>query len=227
MGTYTTNYNLFMPSIGEQGWGEIVNNNFSTIDTTMGGLDAKVGTLETEMDAVETRVTTLEAGEFESINCAGTVTANDMKINLIKVPVMTSGILVIYSETYAPLTGTVPDSFGSYNSYATSTALAAGYLVKTVRKSPFFIVDEPQEQTIIISLTKNHANSVYGGGVHVYHNDVLLFTHSANSGITKTYSTSELDISLPFKIVCYKNANTYCGLYYNYSISIDATTYYI
>ena len=33
MGTYTTNKNLFMPSVGETGWGELVNNNFSTIDT--------------------------------------------------------------------------------------------------------------------------------------------------------------------------------------------------
>ena len=33
MGTYTTNKNLYMPSVGEQGWGTLVNNNFSTIDT--------------------------------------------------------------------------------------------------------------------------------------------------------------------------------------------------
>ena len=32
MGTYTTNKNLFMPTVGETGWGELVNNNFSTID---------------------------------------------------------------------------------------------------------------------------------------------------------------------------------------------------
>ena len=33
MGTYSTNKNLFMPSVGETGWGTLVNNNFSTIDT--------------------------------------------------------------------------------------------------------------------------------------------------------------------------------------------------
>ena len=32
MGTYTTNKNLYMPTVGEQGWGTLVNNNFSTID---------------------------------------------------------------------------------------------------------------------------------------------------------------------------------------------------
>ena len=68
MGTYTTNYNLFMPTVGEQGWGDLVNGNFSTIDTAMKGLDTRVGTLETEMDMVEERVTTLEAGEFETVH---------------------------------------------------------------------------------------------------------------------------------------------------------------
>ena len=74
MGTYTTNYNLFLPSIGEQGWGDLVNGNFTTMDTTMKRLDTRVGTLETEMDTVEERVTiseekitVLEAGKFESI----------------------------------------------------------------------------------------------------------------------------------------------------------------
>ena len=33
MGTYTTNKELFMPSVGEQGWGTLVNGNFETIDT--------------------------------------------------------------------------------------------------------------------------------------------------------------------------------------------------
>ena len=32
MGTYTTNKNLFMPSVGETGWGTLVNGNFETID---------------------------------------------------------------------------------------------------------------------------------------------------------------------------------------------------
>ena len=46
MGTYTSNYNLFLPTVGEQGWGDLVNGNFSTIDTTMSELNTRVGTLE-------------------------------------------------------------------------------------------------------------------------------------------------------------------------------------
>lgn len=33
MGTYTTNKELFMPTVGEQGWGTLVNGNFETIDS--------------------------------------------------------------------------------------------------------------------------------------------------------------------------------------------------
>lgn len=84
MGTYTTNYNLFMPSIGEQGWGELVNGNFTTIDTTMSGLNARVGTLETEADAVETTVTAIEQvvsnGNVNSsnINNSGSITTDSV-----------------------------------------------------------------------------------------------------------------------------------------------------
>ena len=65
MGTYTTNYNLFMPTVGEQGWGELVNGNFTTIDNTMKSLSNHIGTVEIETDA---RLATLEAGEFDSVN---------------------------------------------------------------------------------------------------------------------------------------------------------------
>ena len=98
MGTYTTNYNLFMPSIGEQGWGELVNGNFTTIDTAMKGLDTRVVTLEAEMDAVEGRVTVLEAGEFETINVTGTIEGDTVKVNKLSVPYNPNGQVIISSE---------------------------------------------------------------------------------------------------------------------------------
>ena len=78
MGTYTTNYQLYMPTIGEQGWGELVNGNFATIDATMKSLSDNIGMLDTKIDAVEERVTVLEAGNFETLNVAGTITANNV-----------------------------------------------------------------------------------------------------------------------------------------------------
>ena len=61
MGTYTANYNLFMPSIGEQGWGELVNGNFTTIDTTMKNFGNRIGTVETETDVIENRINAVES----------------------------------------------------------------------------------------------------------------------------------------------------------------------
>ena len=50
MGTYTTNYNLFMPTVGETGWGTLVNTNFSTIDSTMKSLSNRITAVEGEVN---------------------------------------------------------------------------------------------------------------------------------------------------------------------------------
>ena len=67
MGTYTTNYNLYMPTIGEQGWGTLVNGNFTTIDTTMKGLDTRITAVENEVNG---------ALSCTSVTTSGKVTAN-------------------------------------------------------------------------------------------------------------------------------------------------------
>ena len=87
MGTYTTNYNLFMPSVGEQGWGDLVNGNFTTIDTTMAGLNTRIGTLETETAAVEERITALEPLSIiqvdgnQTVTFPATIVANEAHFN--------------------------------------------------------------------------------------------------------------------------------------------------
>ena len=92
MGTYTTNYNLFMPSIGEQGWGELVNGNFTTIDTTMEGLDTRVGTLETETDAMKEKLDAFEVnnGVIEG-KFSGTINGVTIKTGLHTVTPKTDG----------------------------------------------------------------------------------------------------------------------------------------
>ena len=67
MGTYTTNYNLFMPTVGETGWGELVNSNFSTIDTTLKGLSNRITAVENEVNG---------ALSCTSVTTSGKVTAN-------------------------------------------------------------------------------------------------------------------------------------------------------
>lgn len=93
MGTYTTNYNLFMPSIGEQGWGELVNGNFTTIDTTMKGMNNRIGTLETEADAFDNRITALENGEFDT----DTINGVTIKTGVITVTPKTNGNFISFA----------------------------------------------------------------------------------------------------------------------------------
>ena len=49
MGTYTPNYNLYMPSVGETGWGELVSNNFETLDTNLNDLQTQINTINTNI----------------------------------------------------------------------------------------------------------------------------------------------------------------------------------
>ena len=50
MGTYTTNYQLYMPTVGETGWGTLVNGNFTTIDTTMKSMSNRITAVENEVN---------------------------------------------------------------------------------------------------------------------------------------------------------------------------------
>ena len=84
MGTYTTNYNLFLPTVGEQGWGTLVNGNFTTIDATMKSLSNRIGTLETETDTLAADIAALEGvsngGNIKSasITNSGTITSTGL-----------------------------------------------------------------------------------------------------------------------------------------------------
>ena len=53
LGTYTPNYNLYMPSIGEQGWGELVSNNFEILDTIILN---NLNDLQTQIDTINTNI---------------------------------------------------------------------------------------------------------------------------------------------------------------------------
>ena len=67
MGTYTTNYQLYTPSVGETGWGEIVNGNFATIDLTMKGLSNRITAVENEVNG---------ALSCTSVTTSGKITGN-------------------------------------------------------------------------------------------------------------------------------------------------------
>ena len=73
MGTYTTNYNLFLPTIGEQGWGTLVNENFTTIDTTMKSLSNRIAAVESEVNGALSCTSVATSG---TITSSGKITGN-------------------------------------------------------------------------------------------------------------------------------------------------------
>ena len=108
MGTYTTNYNLYMPTIGETGWGTLINGNYQTIDSTMKGLSNRITAVENEVNGnlscttvttsgkitanggLSTKALTATTGTF-----SGAVTGNKLIVSASKtgvIKVMDAGI---------------------------------------------------------------------------------------------------------------------------------------
>ena len=73
MGTYTANYNLYMPTVGEQGWGDLMNGNLTTIDTTMKGLSNRITAVENEVNGALSCTSVTTSG---TITSTGKITAN-------------------------------------------------------------------------------------------------------------------------------------------------------
>ena len=77
MGTYTANYQLYMPTVGEQGWGDLMNGNLTTIDTTMKSLSNRITTCESygaRITAIENEVN--GALSCTSVTASGKITGN-------------------------------------------------------------------------------------------------------------------------------------------------------
>lgn len=64
MGTYTSYYNLYMPSVGETGWGELVNTNFTHIDATLNDVN-------TNISNINDRTANIESGNVGTITVGG------------------------------------------------------------------------------------------------------------------------------------------------------------
>ena len=132
MGTYTTNYQLYTPTVGETGWGTLVNGNFTTIDTTMKGLDTRLTAVENEVDGVITGNGGIvgTTGTFSgavtgaSFNGVGikssgtyTVTPNSTKLGCI-LPYGT-----MYTMLLPPWNGTYSGSIKFYGSVASNASV--------------------------------------------------------------------------------------------------------
>ena len=105
MGTYTNNYNLFMPSVGETGWGTLVNTNFTTIDTTMKGLSNRITAMENEVNGALSCTSVTTSGKITGnggiAGTTGTFSGAVTGTSFNGIPLKTSGtITVTPTSTY-------------------------------------------------------------------------------------------------------------------------------
>ena len=195
MGTYTTHYNLFMPSIGEQGWGELVNNNFSTIDTTMSGLNTRVGTLETDTDTMKEKLDAFSVdtdgnivGTFKG-NVIGDVTGNlNGKLSVSSVTT-TAGDLRIVEATFPTESGAyIRPNLGSTITLNCKNGTVAWYNTSII---DFTGNADDLSSTCTITITPN---TVYRTSytVRVVNNttNVIVLNRSATVGTTEMATTT-------------------------------------
>ena len=178
MGTYTTNYQMYMPTIGEQGWGELVNGNFTTIDMTMKGLNA--------------RLTTVESGEFETV-----------KTNVLYLPFSTTYVLELINSNNKSFSFNIANwaSNTVTNTFTVSDMVA--YLSDVIRPS-----DETSIFNVTITLSGSRSNYDTTGSINVSVNDVEVHASgekliSANSSTPYSYTVSSLKLSDKITVTTY------------------------
>ena len=76
MGTYTTNKNLFMPTVGETGWGTLVNNNFETIDNFLKPISLSGSTYTFTGNQTGGTITATSITNSGTLTSTGKITAN-------------------------------------------------------------------------------------------------------------------------------------------------------
>ena len=234
MGTYTTNYNLFMPSIGEQGWGELVNGNFTTIDTTMDGLNTRVRTLETNTDAIEERVTTIE--ENIPIDSNGDIVGN--MVGKLYVRAITSTTKRNGDHEYANCpaqtvcslnnVGTTTSSTGTVNGYSKITMSYPYQLVPGIyiTSNNYFTDNVPSNFTATFTFTHTVTTPSNKPGVAVCYlngEEVARYSSAGQGTWNKTFDVKPGDT---FYMKTVDNANNGWGN--TCSVTIPAhPTYYI
>ena len=99
MGTYTTNYQLYTPTVGETGWGTLVNGNFTTIDTTMKGLSNRITAVENEVNGALSCTSVATSGKITAnggvTSTTGTFSGAVTGATFNGVPIKSSGVYTI------------------------------------------------------------------------------------------------------------------------------------
>ena len=292
MGTYTANKNLYMPSVGEQGWGDLMNTNLSTIDnflkpitvsgstytftgnhvgnqsggsisatsisnsgtltqtgtstftgkiTANGGIGTKAltatsisnsGTLTQTgtstftgkitanggVNDYEERITTLEAGEFETIN-AGTINATNIYGTVYHEFVKTQPYPWASAITLGSASHTAYQNSNSYSSWSTIEYSFSG----SINLTQFVGIT-----AIDNSLLTNYKVTANGSANQSFSNIVITGTDLLDDSNVYTYTfspgTKALSEIIQLPVLCTIQCSyKYASARFNGTVSISPT----
>ena len=203
MGTYTANYQLYMPTVGEQGWGDLMNGNLTTIDTTMKGLSNRATALENTDTAFNTRITKLEAGEFDG-NISAETFNGDLVVNAVSN--VDTGI-GLYEVVPSQSSVSVSKSYNAGETYY-STVITDDIIITDVVIAPkkgFKFASTAVKINCVVTST----NYITGSDdISLYVNDVLIQTINTTSGTANvTFTDVEVTKGDVLYVKSYKNIN--------------------
>ena len=122
MGTYTTNYQLYIPTVGEQGWGTLVNGNFTTIDTTMKGLDTRLTAVENEVNGNLSCTSVTTSGKVTANGGIGT-TSLTTSSTITSTGKITANGGIVGNLTGNVTGGTISGTTGTFSSTITASKI--------------------------------------------------------------------------------------------------------
>ena len=218
MGTYTTNYNLFMPTIGEQGWGDLVNGNFETIDTSMKGLDTRMGTADSNITSLTTRMGTAETIITSNTSRIGTLEtetdALEKRVTVLENTIPEQGLVEgnLKGLLFVPA---VIQTFEGDEIYATCAAQSTNTGTSTVGNAVTLTVKN-YERSFTFPIQHTY-------GVYTQESDII------SGNISPSLITRTLTVNIPWTgttwTFYYKKSTD--SSYTSFSVGSNATTKYI
>ena len=179
MGTYTANYQLYMPTVGEQGWGDLMNGNLTTIDTTMKSLSNRITAVENEVNGALSCTSVTTSG---TITSTGKITANGGigTTSLTTSSTITStGLITANGGIKGTLTGNVTGNVTGYLIAPVTAAPSGNVVMMSVSASGNKSVSRNQTVTLVtfnaspqiaknvLSFGVKNGNFVTGGTIRI------------------------------------------------------------
>ena len=248
MGTYTARFNLYKPSIGEQGWGELVNQNWDIIDDMMklSNLDIDtnldMGTYDVITNALHTSIFDYTGGDL-IIN--GNITANNVTA-INELNAKTSNAVSFYGTLYGNTVRDVSTYIATSSSYAMFPQGRISNIINASNSYQFSGVETVKRTYAAMNCSANltHgtylSNNQYVNGSDVYNangdiqnpsDTVTLFTYSrtvpdgsyGNSTIPATTMTITINgnTTETVQLAQVSKYEAYATQSYTYSVTIE------